>query len=337
MAKIRFWLNALAIASALAGAQVVMGGQEKVQPILPPPVTPRVVVPEIPYTLVMVGDIVSRSSLDRAEQVGRSVAWIIERTPNSMAVLQGDICNDESLGDECYDWFARSSWGQLLRDGKLITVPGNHDYLVNSARTYFRLFPNSPGKTGLGYQGIDHGPHWRIEALNSELPEGPERQEQIRWLRSEMREHHQSKCLIAAMHRPPYSSGRFASPRARLLTSGEFFPLGGDIVSASHDHLFDSIQWVRPGDDPKDDLVIKLDKSKGMHVFVVGTGGSDPYHGLALGKPRYGDAHNEVVITQQSGVLRLTLWKGRYDWEFVQPNGSVGAQGTGVCHDNPTN
>lgn len=334
MVKVRFWLNAVATAFLLASAGV-MGGQQ-VQPILPPVAVPQNV-PEIPIRLLVVGDIVwpnTPSTPTYWETVGEWVLAQVENDPTLWVILLGDICNYEQLGRECYERFERSAWGRISKS-RIITVMGNHDKLVEGGRVYLQTFPSSPGKTGLGYQGVNLGEFWRLLTINSEADAPAERLEQGAWLREEMKQYHKSRCLIAAMHRPPYSSGQFASPRARLYT-GTFYDFGGDVLLAAHDHLFDWIPFVKPLPNGPGEPRVELDRSRGINILIQGTGGSYPFHRSQLGRPRY-EAHGEVVVTGITGVTRLSLWKARFEWEFVRLDSTVYRSGGGNCHENPTN
>ncbi len=341
MAKVRLWLNSLAIATLVASAGVGTGGQQ-VSPILPPIVVAQPV-PEPSRCLILVGDIVHAKSSERWVRVGQLVVALTAKYPDCMVVLLGDVCNDESLGTDCYVWFDRSPWGELQKD-KLIVAVGNHDLGVTGGLAYIPHFSNSFGETGLGFQGINLDPvAWRMLVLHTDLDRISQAavDEQLRWLRNQMQAHHQSKCLLAVMHRPPYSSGVFASPRARRLTD-VFYQYGGDLVVAAHDHLFNAFRFIRPIPSRRE---VELDRSTGLEVVVVGGGGSDPYHYLdpelhKIGaKSRYGEAHQEILITEKSGVVMLELRRRRFEWSFIALEGNtsrIAAKGAGVCHDNPS-
>ena len=65
---------------------------------------------------------------------------------------------------------------------------------------------------------------------------------------------------------------------------------------------------------------------------VVGTGGAYPTPFLKL------RANSEARDASRNGVLRLRLYAGRYDWEFLEatppqlPNPSPPDHGSGACH-----
>jgi acid phosphatase type 7 len=69
-----------------------------------------------------------------------------------------------------------------------------------------------------------------------------------------------------------------------------------------------------------------VDEARGLREFVEGTGGSGLYDFLAVPKPT-----SEKRI-KTWGVLKLTLWPDRYEWEFIDLNGVVLDQGSDTFH-----
>ena len=71
------------------------------------------------------------------------------------------------------------------------------------------------------------------------------------------------------------------------------------------------------------------DPKNGIREIVVGTGGRshDP-----LGFPI---ANSEKRNAESFGVLKLTFWPGRYEWEFIPTDAVKGFRdsGVGVCHN----
>jgi len=70
-----------------------------------------------------------------------------------------------------------------------------------------------------------------------------------------------------------------------------------------------------------------FDGGRGIREFVVGTGGAAlrPFPGtVANSETRTSDAH---------GVLKLSLFDSRYEWEFVPISGiAYQDSGSGSCH-----
>jgi hypothetical protein len=75
------------------------------------------------------------------------------------------------------------------------------------------------------------------------------------------------------------------------------------------------------------DPVGRIDNSRGLREFVVGTGGKGLY------TPERSPANMEVENHDTYGVLKLTLHTGSYGWEFVPVAGQTFTDsGTQACH-----
>jgi hypothetical protein len=272
-----------------------------------------------PPTIFAVGDIMQCQALDAADRTGRLMERLLDDTPNSVGITLGDNSNDDG-SESSYDCFDRSTWGKLR--SRLHPTPGNHDYDVDKELPHYFLYFPRAGAPRLGYRAWDLGT-WRIYALNSELQ--PElREAQLDWLERDLRAHYQTKCLLAYFHRPPYSSGEFASPRGRLI----FRPLyrfGVDLVVTGHEHFFAALPPLTSEG--------VVNRSHGVPVLIAGTGGAVFFDRPA--KLRYED-QGETVVTHQLGILRMVLRPGRYDWTFIPVDASAPRpSGGGTCHENP--
>ena len=63
------------------------------------------------------------------------------------------------------------TWGKYL--GRMLAVPGNHDYMTAGGQPYFAELRNGAGPSKQGYYSVDKG-GWHLVALNTEL--GPSKQ-----------------------------------------------------------------------------------------------------------------------------------------------------------------
>lgn len=212
---------------------------------------------------------------------------------------------------DCYG----PTWGRF----KAITypAPGNHEYAGGRASGYFSYFGERVGK---GYYSFELG-DWHLVSLNSNL-DGAAQQAQLDWLKADLAAH-PAHCTLAYWHHPVFSSGfHGGSPRMReawrLLQAA-----GAALVLSGHDHDYERFapQDVegRPG-------------PTGLRQFVVGTGGAQ------LTPFLFAKANSERRENSRSGVLRLTLSKGAYAWEFLEASydgyGLPPApdKGSGQCH-----
>lgn len=248
------------------------------------------------------------------------MAQLLNETPNSRGVTFGDNSNDDG-SKESYDCFDQSPWGSLM--SRLYPTPGNHDYGVDKTLPfYFLYFPNAWGPNGLGgYYAYDFGT-WRVLALNSELHSPALRHAQLDWLETELKQQHASKCILAYFHRPPFSSGNFASPAWAMPIFRKLYKYGVDLVATGHEHFYASLPPLNPKG--------VVDNSYGIPLFITGTGGA-----VFFPEPserRYG----ETIISRALGILRLTLKHGGYASEFIPVNPAHRRHvSVGICHDNP--
>jgi hypothetical protein len=238
-----------------------------------------------------------------------------------------------ALGDEQYETglyqdflaYYHPTWGAY----KTITrpVPGNHEYQSSGAATgYFDYF-NGPGNAsgpagqrGQGYYSFDLGA-WHIVALNSVCTpvggcQAGSAQEQ--WLRQDLAAHNNG-CTLAFMHHPRFSSGGHGNQAIVADLWQALYDGGADVVLAGNDHNYERFLPQTPAG--------QVDLSRGLLSFVVGTGGKNltgPYHWAA----------NSAVFDSSSfGVLKLTLFDGSYNWQFVSAAGGGNADtGQGNCH-----
>jgi len=279
-----------------------------------------------PATLFGVGDISHCGSGETSEQTGRLMRHLLDTTPNSRGITFGDNSNDDG-SEESYRCLDQTSWGSLM--ARLFPTPGNHDYDHDRVLPYYYLYFVNAGEPGRGYYAYDFG-GWRVYALNSELMQAGEtmragREAQMAWLEADLREHARTKCAVAYFHRPPFSSGRFASPAWVLPIFRKLYKHGVDLIATGHEHFFASLPPLGP------DGVIN--KSHGIPTLIAGTGGAEFFD-----KPktlRYGNG--EIVIARTLGVLKITLNAQAYDWAFVPVDPAAErAAGSGTCHENPS-
>jgi hypothetical protein len=277
--------------------------------------------PEQPATLFGVGDIMHCASPENAELTGQLMTRLLNDTPNSIAVTFGDNSNDDGAEGE-YDCFNRSSWGAL--NSRIYPTPGNHDYGTDKVLPFYFLYFVNAGAPGVGYYAYDFG-SWRIYAINSELIAPSARQQQLDWLEQELRVHSREKCTFAYFHRPPFSSGNFASPAWVLPIFRKLYKYGVDLVATGHEHFFAALPPLNPDG--------AVDRATGVPMLIAGTGGA-----VFFGRPprlRYADA-GEVLVARSLGILKVTFQPAAYEWAFVPVDASdASPSGSGRCHDNP--
>jgi acid phosphatase type 7 len=210
----------------------------------------------------------------------------------------------------CYD----SSWGR--HRSRTRPAPGNHDYRVPHAASYFAYFGAAAGPAGRGYYSFDVG-SWHIISLNSNvsLRAGSP---QLRWLRADLAAH-RSRCTLAYWHHPRYSSGVHGSSRHVAPLWRVLYEAGVDVVLQAHDHSYERFAPL--------DADGRRNADRGIRSFVVGTGGG------RLREFRAVVPGSEVRYNGGHGVLKLSLRSDGYEWEFVPVERTeFSDRGEGRCH-----
>ena len=217
--------------------------------------------------------------------------------------------------DRCYT----PSWGRH-RDRTRPSL-GDSEYRTPGAAGYFQYFGELAGVAPLGYYSYELA-GWHIVVANSMCQQvggcgagSPQEQ----WLRADLAAH-PTACTLAYWHHPRFSSvgqGRHDpeyEPFWRALHEA-----GAEIVVSAHDHVYERFAPQTPAGEP--------DAQRGIRQFTVGTGGKNLYE---FGEPV---PTSEVRNNDTFGVLKLTLHRGAYDWEFIAQQGrSFTDSGSGTCH-----
>ncbi len=272
------------------------------------------------FTLVGAGDIASCQHLESAQATAR----LIEQIPGTVFAA-GDLAYEKGSPDQfrnCYD----QTWGGF----KDRTQPalGNHEYGDRAAIGYFEYWGARAGPADKGYYSYDLG-DWHIVVLNTNCDVhamgGCDRgSPQEAWLRSDLSKH-PNACVLAYGHHALFSSGVFKShalhPRLRPFWE-DLYAAHADLVLAGHEHSYERFA----PQDPQGNS----DPVRGIREIVVGTGGRSH---SPLGVPT---PNSEVRNWTTYGVLKLTLSRGKYHWEFIPVEGQTfHDSGDGVCHNAP--
>ena len=267
-----------------------------------------------PHILVGAGD-VHASCADLSE--ARATAQLLANTPGTI-FADGDLASpDASLRDfeRCYG----PTWGHF----KARTRPaiGNHEYDAKDAAGYFGYFGPRAGSNGKGYYSYELG-CWHVVVLNancSEIPGGcaagsPEET----WLRSDLQVH-PAHCIVAYFHQPLFSSSEVGNDPAVKPFWEDLYRAGAALVINGHAHDYERFAPQDP------DGVV--DPTRGILEIIAGTGGKDHAHFIHI------DPNSIVRDNTAFGVLKLTLYPGRYDWKFIPAAGFTFTDwGSGLCH-----
>ena len=258
---------------------------------------------------------------DKFCQMKATSDLVVNAHPDAVLALGDQQYEDATLAgfQQSYD----PTWGRF----KDITYPvlGNHEYQTPGAAGYFGYFSSRAGTRPGGYYSFNLG-DWHIIALNSECSSvgvggcGPGTQQE-QWLLTDLAAH-RNLCTIAYWHDPRFTSGRNRNHPELQTFWEDLYAHGVDIVLNGHDHIYERFAPQNPKQqaDPR-----------GIREFIVGTGGNNH-------QPNYGTVqpNSEVRDNTTYGVLRLTLRKDSYDWQFLPAqhagNGKLTDKGSGTCH-----
>jgi 3',5'-cyclic AMP phosphodiesterase CpdA len=262
---------------------------------------------EIPHILVGAGDIANCSITGGHNET----ADLLETIPGTIYTT-GDHAypsGAKKTFNECYG----PTWGR--HKDRTRPSPGNHDMRTRKGLPYYDYFGENAGPRGRGYYSYNLG-EWHIISLDSD-GKANSRSRQYKWLKEDL-EQNKTACMLAYWHVPKFSSGAHGNHKEFNDVWELMYEHGVDVIVNGHDHSYERFA-------PQDHLG-RADPERGIREFVVGTGGAGVY--------RFGEvaANSEVRQWQSYGVLKFSLYSGRYEWEFVTAKGQDFTDtGTGYC------
>ncbi len=264
------------------------------------------------------GDSVSISAAgdiaDCPGRLGSATARLLDELPGPILAL-GDLAYPKGARADFRDCYG-PTWGRHRE--RTWPVPGNHDYYTRRGAPYYDYFGARAGRRGRGWYSFDLG-SWHLVALNSNL-KGTLAAEQLTWLEADLRTS-QARCVLAYWHHSHFSSGFHGDTRRMRAAFEILHRQGASLLLTGHDHHYERLAPLDGAGRPN---------RFGIRVFVVGTGGAQPY---PIDARR---AHSEAVGTDLAGVLQLELAAERYAWEFRPVAGtSFEDRGGAPCNPRP--
>jgi acid phosphatase type 7 len=131
---------------------------------------------------------------------------------------------------------------------------------------------------------------------------------------------HPATCTLAYWHQPLFTSGQQGADTGMRTFWQDLYNAGADVVLNGHDHDYERFAPQDPNG--------KLDTTRGIREFVVGTGGRNLQSLSSTIQP-----NSEVRNASTFGVLKLTLGSSGYSWQFMPVGGSgFTDSGSGSCH-----
>ena len=274
-----------------------------VQPPPPPPPPP----PPGSVTFVGTGDIADcTSSGDEA------TANLLDGITGSVFTLGDNVYPNGTLTE--YNTCYNPSWGR--HKARTYPSPGNHEYNTPGGAGYYAYFGAAAGDPATGYYSFELGA-WHVIVLNSNIARDVN-SAQVQWLRADLTANTRA-CTIAYWHHPRFSSGFEHGNDTSVQTFWDLlYEFNADVIMGGHDHDYERFAPQTPG--------AIADNARGIREFVVGTGGKSLYDKGTL------RANSQVFYNGTAGVLKLTLYEGGYNWQFVPVSGPFSDTGSGSCH-----
>ncbi len=236
-----------------------------------------------------------------------ATAELLDEIPGTVFVLGDNVYLDgtEEEFATCY----HPTWGR--HKDRTMPVPGNHEYFTPGATGYFDYFDNIPS-----YYAYDLGA-WRIYALNSEIDVSPT-SEQVAWLQNDLEENPRL-CVLAYWHKPLWSSRYEDGKDSKFEPLWKLFhDAGAELNGNGHIHNYERFAEMDASG---------VAVSPGLREIVVGTGG--------VNHDGYVTRLSTSMVRDAStyGVLKLTLSRSSYFWQFIPAaGGSFRDSGTTHCH-----
>ena len=239
-----------------------------------------------------------------------ATAKLVDRIPGIVFTAGDNVypAGSSTIYPECYG----PTWGRHL--WRTRPLPGNHDWdSSGSAAAYFDYF-GAASVPPHGYYSYNAGA-WHVIALNSNIAANPG-SAQYEWLKADLAASATS-CMLVVWHHPLFSSGQNGNS-GRMRDAWRLLQQwGAEIVLSGHDHTYERFA-------PQD--ADGRATPSGLRQFVVGMGGYSLYD---LG---HRQANSEVFENKTWGVVKFTLKKNSYEWEFVPIDGQTFRDfGSGTC------
>lgn len=249
------------------------------------------------------------------DQTARLMLGLLKEFPEAQVFTAGDNVQGDGLAWEYRDCF-NPTWGQFK--DRIHPAPGNHDYQTEQGGPYYAYFGAAAGQAGLGYYSYDLG-DWHVVALNSNCNDIAcgANSAQAQWLRADLT-CSAKRCTLLYWHNPRWSSGLAGGSGA----VGAFWNIasefGAEVVVNGHDHDYERFA-------PQD--AAGKAAPNGVREFVAGTGGAPERQWGHL------QPNSEARDASTWGVLKFSLYPGRYEWEFIPvAGGTFHDSGSGECH-----
>ena len=289
--------------------------------------------------LFIVGDLVSRGSVDRAQKVISLIQTLMAQHPGTemLVACVGDNEQEGAPTLSDYQTYFDSTYGVFVREGIFRPVRGNHDiYDIGHGQAYSEYFN---AVTHFGEIQIDDGQlnynysfdlgSWHIIGIDQ--PDTDFNPSGLDFLKSDLAEHAAAKGKLVFWHVPTYcSSYEIRDNPALIPLNRAAYDAGVDIQVNGHAHIYQRFYPINPAG--------QRDDAGGITTFIAGIGGEDYDYGF---RPSSAEAASAVFMNtfpggngnHAIGVLMFTLHDGWADYALYNANdNAILDQGTVFCH-----
>jgi acid phosphatase type 7 len=273
-----------------------------------------------PFILLAAGDIAECDS-EGSSQTAAQIQAVVDTRVRSSAGISVAVLGDNAYEEGSITNFLNCygpTWGQFLT--RTLPVVGNHEYLTPDAGGYVAYFGARAGDPAKLYYSVNLPNNWLFVALNSNCSQiggcGAGQPQEV-WLRAVLAAN-KGKCIIAAMHQLPFSSGQNGDNARLQPLIQALYESGADILIGGHDHNYQRYLPMDYLGKPDDD---------GFREFVVGTGGSNYGRTIAPTAP----ITSAVLQFKTFGVVKFELMPNFYTWDYRAVDGSFADGGVGSC------
>ena len=261
-------------------------------------------------TILAAGNIASCGSPN-----DEATAALLDSLPGTIFALGDNAFPDGSA--QAYANCYAPSWGRHLPRTR--AVLGNREYRSGSPSAAFEYFGDRVGPRDLGYYSLDLG-NWHIIVLNvSDSVPFVSGSAQGKWLERDLAAN-RKMCTLAMWHKPRFFSSNIAGWTSNVSMLGlwkQLYAGGVDVVLNGQQHQYERMRPMTPSGKTS---------TSGIRQFSVGTGGESAEMPFAI-------AAGSEALSDAFGVLKLTLDRGTYSWEFVPTvPGHFTDTGSGTCH-----
>ncbi len=294
--------------------------------------------------LFFVSDLVSGSSVSRAQAVVNEILKLMGQHPNTqMLVASGGDNEQESIPTlASYQAYFGSTYGVFVTHGIFMQVRGNHDLqslgiyidfdgtVHSSGAAYWDYFNTNAHAANISGQKLTDYSYnlgtWHIVALDQ--LNGSVNTATLNFLKSDLAANTSRTCQLVYWHVPTYSSGVTHGDATGLVPLNQAeYAAGVDIQLNGHDHDYQRFYPINPSG--------VRDDAKGITTFVAGIGAQAGRTGSQTSIAQAASAVYKDAFPggMAIGVIQFTLHASSADYVTYDANdGSVVDQGTVTCH-----